>query len=98
MKESNLQRKAIAYLRDSGAYVFKVVGSPMQHRGTPDLLVCFQGRFIGIELKVPGKEPNKVQEVELLKIREAGGIAVVITDIANLEQVLTALRYRKERQ
>jgi len=96
LKESTLQRKVIACLRDSGAYVFKVVGSAMQQRGTPDLLCCFLGRLVAIELKVPGKVPTKLQEVELRKIRNSGGVAVVITDMDQLEQLLTALRHREE--
>ena len=98
MKESTLQRKVILHLRTSGAYVFKVVGSAMQQRGTPDCLVCYRGRLIGIELKVPGKVTSKLQEVELQKIRDAGGIGVVITNMDDLEALLQQLSNRRNRQ
>ncbi|MDA0733345.1 MAG: hypothetical protein BZY73_03895 [SAR202 cluster bacterium Casp-Chloro-G3] len=81
MRESTLQRRAIEYLRESGAYVFKVVGSAMQQRGTPDILCCYRGRMMGIEFKQPCKKPTKLQEVELQKIRDSGGIGVVIDDL-----------------
>jgi Holliday junction resolvase len=91
VKESTLQRKAIAYLRASGAYVFKVVGSVMQQKGTPDLLVCYRGRMLGIELKVPGNTPTKLQEVELEKIRQAGGVGAVIEDMESLERLINRM-------
>ncbi len=88
MKESTLQSNAIKRLREQGAYVFNVVGSYAQQRGTPDLLACYQGRFIAIELKVPGKKPFKLQEYELKKIRKAGGIGVVMQSMEELEVLL----------
>ena len=69
MKESTLQRRIIASLRGQGAYVFKAVGSPLQQRGTPDLLVCWQGHFITMEVKLPGEKPTLMQEHEMKKIR-----------------------------
>ena len=73
MKESAFQRQVIAALRAQGDYVFKVVGSAMQQRGTPDLLVCHNGLFIAPELKVKGKKLSKLQEYESELINAAGG-------------------------
>jgi hypothetical protein len=47
--------------------------------------------MIGIELKVAGNTPTKLQEVELAKIRQAGGVGVVIEDMASLEQLINGL-------
>lgn len=88
MKESTFQRKAIEQLRARGCYVFKPVGSLAQQRGTPDLLICYQGLFVGAELKVEGRKPSKLQELELSKIRNAGGIADAVWSIEELEQLL----------
>lgn len=85
MRESVFQRQIIQYLRASGDYVFKVVGSPMQQRGTPDLLVCHQGLFVAIECKIPGENPSKLQEVEIRKVRQAGGAAGVLTSMDDLQ-------------
>lgn len=86
--ESTLQRRAISLLRQQGAYVFKVVGSPMQQRGTPDLLVCYKGRFIALEIKVPGAKLDKLQEYEMAKIREAGGAAARVESIEEVYEQL----------
>ena len=88
MKESTLQRNAIKYLRDHGAYVFNVVGGASQQRGTADLLICYRGLFIATELKVPGKKPSKIQEYELEKVRKAGGKAGAVESMEELETLL----------
>ena len=88
MKESALQRQIIAYLRGQGAYVFKVVGSPLQQRGTPDLLVCWQGKFIALEIKAPGEKATLLQDHEIHKIREAGGQGLVVQSIEDVGIIL----------
>ena len=89
MKESTLQRRIIATLREHGAYVFKAVGSPLQQRGTPDLLVCWQGHFIALELKQPGEKATPMQEHEMKKVQEAGGVAMVVVSVGEVLQCLT---------
>ena len=88
MRESALQRQIIRYLRERGAYVFKVVGSPLQQRGTPDLLVCWQGKFIALEIKVPGEKATLLQDHEIHKIREAGGRGLVVRSIEDVGVIL----------
>lgn len=84
-RESTLQNKVINYLESIGAYVFNVPGTGMERKGTPDLLICYRGEFIAIELKAPGAKPGKLQEYELAKVRRAGGIAKVIHSMEELE-------------
>lgn len=88
-KESTLQRQVIALLRERGAYVFKVVGSAMQQRGTPDLLVCWRGQFMGLEIKLPGEKPTPMQEHEIGLIRKAGGTAQVIESLEDVLNILS---------
>lgn len=54
-------------------------------RGTPDILGCFNGHFVAIELKKDLKELEKkdatsiLQDYKLEKIRAAGGIAIKVS-------------------
>lgn len=57
--------------------------------GTPDILMCLGGLFVAIELKVDSKL-TKLQEYNLTKIHEAGGIAMVLTP-RNMEECLLYL-------
>ena len=48
-------------------------------RGFPDLLICFNGRFIAWELKTSVGAADALQEYTLKAIEKAGGTARVIT-------------------
>ena len=45
--------------------------------GVPDIVGCFNGKFIAIEVKVPGNKPTEIQKHTIEKIRMAGGITGV---------------------
>ncbi len=48
-------------------------------RGTPDILMCYKGRFIAMELK-RSKDAviTAVQEYNLQKINDCGGLGLVV--------------------
>ena len=51
-------------------------------RGIPDIIACFQGRFIAMELKRSSAKPRKdevLQNYKLDKIKKAGGLSFVVT-------------------
>jgi hypothetical protein len=82
--EARLQRKIQDALRDLGAFVFKVHGGPTMMAGLPDLIVCYRGWFIGMEVKMPERRDN-VSPIQLHvheKIRAAQGEACVVTSVA----------------
>lgn len=62
-----------------------------QASGTPDLLICYRGLFIGMELKRPGEEPSEIQKHRLTQIVRAGGIACVVTNAVQTAAVLMRL-------
>ena len=47
--------------------------------GTPDRLLCINGKFVALELKTSVGKPSKVQLLKLQKIRRAGGLAYLVT-------------------
>ncbi len=59
--------------------------------GIPDFVGHVDGKFFSIETKAPGKISNVSanQERRILEITTSGGIAVVIDDVSQLEEVLT---------
>lgn len=88
MKEQDIQRKIIKYLESVGAYVVKVVAS--NKSGTPDILACYRGIFLAIEVKRPETKTNvsELQEYNIKKIKEAGGIAIVSWDLDAVKAVV----------
>ena len=88
MKEQDIQRKIIKYLESVGAYVVKLVAS--NKSGTPDILACYRGIFLAIEVKRPETKTNvsELQEYNIKKIKEAGGIAIVSWDLDAVKAVV----------
>ncbi len=81
--EAKLQRKIRDALKTRFGNIFaiKVHGGPLQKRGLPDIIGCYRGKFIALEVKVPGREANLTdsQKAVMLEIREAGGLAEMVT-------------------
>jgi hypothetical protein len=54
--------------------------------GAPDFIVCKESLFYGIECKANGGKPTALQEAAMQRIRDAGGLALVI-DETNVDQL-----------
>lgn len=77
--EAALQRSIIVALEAAGCYVVNVVVAG--RKGTPDLLVCHEGRFIALEVKRLGQKPTAIQRVELARVAAHGGTAAVVHSV-----------------
>ena len=94
--ESKLSRRIMEKLRAKGYFVFKVHGSEFMMSGLPDLIVCAEGRFIGLETKLPSTRNNVSPRQSLVhsQIQHAGGHASVVCSpdeaVRRVEEVLSA--------
>lgn len=87
--ERDLQPEIIEYLESKGAYVLKTHVSSFQKQGEPDVTCCYMGRYIAFEIKRDEKEKaRKLQEYKMKLIRNAGGIAMRVYNINQVEEVL----------
>jgi hypothetical protein len=90
--EKALQGRIVKAIKKEwpGAWCFHPVGGPYQVAGIPDLLVCVQGRLIGIEVK--HRKPSESREHalgrvtpqqrhQLNRIIEAGGVAGAVVSV-----------------
>lgn len=98
--EGRLVRKIRAYLEDRGALVVKIHGgdNPFQERGIADLLVCYRGIFIALEVKQPGKSASPAQEVFLRKVRASGGYAAEVSSVEDVAQLLRSVDHGAKRR
>jgi hypothetical protein len=80
-------------LRLKGYFCFKVHGSEHMMAGLPDIIVCVEGKFLGLETKVPGKEYNTSARQDYVHglIEAAGGSAVVVSSVAEALAAARAL-------
>ena len=85
--ESKVKAKIHAMLKARGAYAVNYIGGISANNGTPDILACLKGRFIGIEAKAGKNKPTDLQTLNLKRIDEAGGLALVVneTNMSELE-------------
>ena len=77
-EEKQFEEKVKKLLKNRGAWVLKTWGGGYQRAGIPDLLVCYKGRFMGIELKAEKGMVSRLQEIELDGIRKAGGCSMIL--------------------
>jgi len=85
--EVKVKQKVKAVLKNLGAYYVMPVTGGYGRSGAPDFLVCYKGRFIGIECKAGNNKPTALQEKNLREIEDAGGSSLVI-DEENVVDVL----------
>ena len=78
--EAKVKSKIHKALKDAGAYAVNYIGGMYAANGTPDILACLDGRFIGIEAKAGYNKPTGIQVLSLRKIAKAGGLALVINE------------------
>lgn len=76
--ERVVKRRVTQMLEKAGAYHFYPATHGYGRSGVPDIVACLKGQFIGIECKAGKGTITALQERELNRIREAGGVALVI--------------------
>jgi Holliday junction resolvase len=90
MNEKDIVNAIKKALTREGAWVTKTHGS-LYSSGLPDLIACYKGRFVGIEVKRPETRHTVTerQQAVLDRISAAGGLAGVATSV---EEALAILK------
>ena len=85
--EKKVKQRVTKLLDSFGVYWFYPVATGYGSSGIPDIIVCVRGRFVAIECKAtPKDQPTALQLKNLARIKDQGGIAVVI-HAENLEEL-----------
>ena len=78
-EEKRFENKVKNYIEEIGGWFIKYwAGSKYTKEGVPDILACIKGKFYAIEVKSSNGRPSLLQLVALRKVREAGGIGVLL--------------------
>lgn len=78
--ESIVKSKVEKILQAYKAYYFFPATHGYGRSGVPDIIVCYRGRFVGIECKAGKGKTTALQDRELEKITTAGGVSLVINE------------------
>lgn len=85
--EKNFENKIKDLLKDNGCYYIKTHGDRFSKVGTPDLLICCDGMFIGAEVKASNGVPSELQLYHLQQIEKSGGIGCILIPTDGVEKV-----------
>lgn len=88
--EALVKKKVRDILNNAGAYYVMPVTGGYGNSGAPDFLVCYGGKFVGIECKANKGKVTALQLKNLKSIAAIGGQALVINEfnVVNLSQLL----------
>jgi hypothetical protein len=88
--EAKVKEKVKKALKNMGAYYAMPATGGYGSSGVPDFLICYEGRFIGIECKANGNTPTALQMKNLRDIESCKGVALVIdeTNVHLTEQLI----------
>jgi len=78
--EKKVKANIVKQLKAMGAYYFFPATGGYGRGGIPDIIVCYKGKFFGIECKAGNNTPTSLQKLEIAKIKHAGGSAWVMNE------------------
>lgn len=76
--EKVFENKIKKFLEDRGHWCVKFFANSYTRVGVPDILACVNGHFVGIEVKAQNGTPSQLQLLNVQKIRESGGYAMIV--------------------
>lgn len=89
MKEADIVKAILRYLKTvPKCFFWKEHGGMYGTAGIPDIIACINGRFYGFEVKTEDGKPTKLQESTIRKIKNAGGIALVVRSVDEVKAVI----------
>jgi len=86
-RESAIVRSILS-LHSPDLVLVKVPAGP-RLRGCPDIIGCWRGRALALEVKRPGLQPTALQATALAAWARAGALAVVVHSAAEVRGLLT---------
>ncbi len=78
--EAKVKKRVVDVIKKNSAYYFFPATGGYGRSGVPDIVCCYRGVFVGIECKAGSNKPTGLQELEMAKIRSAGGFTLVVNE------------------
>lgn len=98
MLERNIVSAIKKYLASLGGDVFfwKEHGGPYSTAGIPDIICCYKGYFLGLEVKLPQGKLTELQARTLRRINRAGGVASRVESVADVQALINYIDSKEE--
>ena len=97
MREKAIENKIKQYLKTvEDLYFFKEHGGLYGTAGVPDIICCYKGRFIALEVKAPDGKATALQDATIRRIIGAGGIARIVRSLEEVKSIIGGVDEAKE--
>lgn len=87
-KESKLEEEIERFMNKRGIWQLARYQAQSNQNGLPDRLYLYKGFLLGLELKTDEGEPTKLQLRKIDEINKNGGIALIIRNTREVEQLI----------
>ena len=93
-EEKNFENKVKKFLKSKNIWYVKYFGNAYSTPGIPDLICCINGLFVAIEIKSEKGKVSMLQDYNIEKIKENGGIAFVLrpSEFENFKKYIGTLK------
>jgi len=92
MAEKDITNAIMRYLKTVPCcFCWKQHGGQYGTAGLPDIILCFNGRFVAFEVKTPSGKLTKLQETTITKIIAAKGEAFKVTSVEEVREIIKNL-------
>ena len=88
MREKQIENTIKKYLASLGVWYIKHHANKFTKVGVPDILACWNGKFVAIEVKTPVGVLSELQKYNLKAISESGGISIVARSLQDVKEVI----------
>lgn len=86
--EGLLKTKIRKMLTNKGIFWSSIQGGPGSKPGDPDLIICLNGRFVGLEVKSQSGRQSPIQKVRQEQIVNSGGEYHIIRTLREVEELI----------
>jgi len=84
--EAKIQTSVSNWLTVNGCKVIKTVA--LTKSGNADLVICYRGYYVEMEIKVPGEECRRLQTIKAQETVDAGGYSFCIHSLAEAKEAI----------
>ncbi len=88
LNERQLTKLTVAYLKWVPNSTFKKIRGSMGMKGILDIIGCWEGRYVELEVKTNRRRLTPEQKARIKEIRAAGGIAEVVKSLEDVHRNL----------
>ena len=92
MLEKEITAQIMRYLKTiPSCFAWKQHGGMYGVAGLPDIICCYRGRFVALEVKTTSGKLTKLQENTIQRIKAAKGQAFKVTSVEDVKEVFRHL-------